>query len=80
MTERSWRDSTISALEKVITDGEEDTDGEGMKSEGLKEVRISSPVPDSFHHVDGTIEEKEVRFVDIYEDQRRDSRVVERAI
>jgi hypothetical protein len=40
MTERSWRDSTISALDKVITDGEEDPDGEGMQSEGLKEVRI----------------------------------------
>jgi hypothetical protein len=43
-TQRSWRDSTMSALDKVVVE-------EGPKlSSGLQ---ISAPVEGSFKHVDG---------------------------
>lgn len=48
-TERSWRDSTISALEKIASVGEE-----GKGDEGLNGLQISSPVQRTFVHLDGS--------------------------
>lgn len=82
MTERSWRDSKISALDNVITEEhEKGTDGEEVQRESVKGLRISSPVPGSFEHVDGAFIGKEVKFTDIDENRRRGSSgVVGRAI
>jgi hypothetical protein len=50
-TERSWRESTISALERVVTSGGgQESDA---KEKGNGRVKISGPVEGSFVHVDG---------------------------
>jgi hypothetical protein len=52
-TERkSWRDSTISALEKVVSNSSR---GEGacVKSEKGNGLQISAPVQGSFKHMEG---------------------------
>jgi hypothetical protein len=46
-TERSWRDSTISALDKVVVEDDSETP---KLSSGLQ---ISAPIEGSFKHVDG---------------------------
>jgi hypothetical protein len=48
-TERSWRDSTISALDKVVAEPSEDSCDGRQLSNGLQ---ISGPVGGSFKHVD----------------------------
>lgn len=56
-TERSWRDSAISALEKVGGEEEEigkSTSGNGRLKKGAGKLMISGPVEGSFRHVDGT--------------------------
>jgi hypothetical protein len=47
-TERSWRDSTISALERVGFEGDKEE-----KKGDRDSLVISKPVDGSFRHVDG---------------------------
>jgi hypothetical protein len=48
-SERSWRDSTVSALESIEFEGED----RGGRNGNREIVMISGPVEGSFKHVDG---------------------------
>jgi hypothetical protein len=48
----SWRDSTISALEKAVRYSGSD-DGVHVRLGNRDELRISAPIQGTFEHVDG---------------------------
>ena len=50
-TERSWLDSTISALDKVIDEDDEVSVTASVRAEGLQGFTISGPPTDSLNHV-----------------------------
>jgi hypothetical protein len=59
-SERSWRDSTISVLDKIVSNGEE-RDARFTKGSKLHGMRISGPVSGSFVHVDGAFVDRNVQ-------------------